>query len=189
MIKRSVFASMIALIVIFMSAEISNAQASKDWQLRTVTFTSYGSGISHEYRYKPIPIEILRSKGAADGVGDVAFVCAYGDLNFRIQVEPGDIYETIRSNLDTAYDGSSNPRRTFRPKVNIAGKEHKKAKWIEGKQDRVVMPLTFKSSAQLYNAVVKGQEVHFTRKKNTIILNLPKPNDDFKAFGESCLRK
>jgi len=180
-----------ALSVASVGANIGSAQAqdTPDWKSRIINFTSYGSGISSQYRDKAIPIEILHSRGAADGVGDVAFVCAYGSLNFRIQVEPGDIYETIRSNLNDAYERKSNPRRTFRPTVQIGEKATKKLKWVEGKQDRVVMPLEYKSTAHLYNAVIKGEDVRFTRKKKTMILNMPDPNWDFKNFGETCLRK
>jgi len=189
MFIRALILTVIPLTLIGFNLGVAEAQDAPDWNLRTINFTSHGTGITSEYRDKVIPIEILHSRGAADGVGDVAFVCAYGSLNFRIQVEPGEIYQTIRSNLNDAYERKANPRRTFRPQVQIGDVTTKKLKWIEGKQDRVVMPLEYRSTAHLYNAVIKGEQVRFTRKKNTMILNLPEPNWDFKEFGESCLRK
>jgi len=189
MITRALIALTLPFTLFASGITAAQAEDVTSWELKTISFISQGSGISNNYRNKVIPIEVLRSKGSADGVGDVAFVCGYGDLNFRIQVEPGDIYQTIRTNLRDTYEKKSNPRRTFRPKIQIAGEEAEKAKWIEGKRDQLVMPLEFKTTAQLYNATIRGQEVRFARKKKVMILNLPKPNYDFKEFGESCLRR
>ena len=187
MILRALVA--LSLILGLAGFQYANASEEKTWQLNVVNFTSYGLGISHEYRDKVIPIEILRSTGSTDGIGDVAFVCGYGDLNFRLQVVEGDIFQTIQDNLNNVYGRKSNPRRQFRPKIQINGVKAPKAKWIEGLNDRVYMPTEFKTTAQLYNAVIQGGEVRFTRKKKTMVLNLPKPNADFKAFGDSCLKK
>ena len=189
MILRALLAVTVSLAVFGYDIGEAHAQDASEWQLKQINFTSYGTRITREYRDKVVPIEVLHSKGSAGGVGDVAFVCAYGSLNFRVQVVPGDIFQSIYDNIDNAFEGKANPRRTFRPEILMNGEKSKKAKWIEGKQDRVVMPLEFKTTAQLYNTVIKGGEVRFTRKKKTMILNLPTPNSDFKEFGESCLRK
>lgn len=167
----------------------SQAQAVSSWELVNFQFKRYGLGVEYEVRDVYYPVEILRSTGARDGISDVAFICMYERLKFRVQVVEGDVYETIVHNMEDMYERSANSRRTFRPKISLNGTDAPKAKWIEGKNDKVVMPMKYETTAQMYNAIARGKEIKFTRKKKTIILNTPKPNADFRAFGDSCLRK
>jgi len=185
MLKRAILALSVAFGCAAHTDNVA-AQDNNDWTLRNFTYTSTGLGVKHKYRNRPVKIQILYSQ-SEDLPGNVAFVCANKQLMSRVSIQPGSIYGIIADNISNSYEKNTNSRRTFRPVMMIDGKKTDTTKWIEGREDRVVIPLEYSVTAELYNAVVTNQSVNLKRKKKfDMPLNLPQANEDFLAFGSEC---
>lgn len=172
--------------IFWMQSSAAHSQAHQSWLLREMVYTTSGLGVKYKYRDRPTTIEILYSKSQAEA-GDVAFICSNEQLTLRVTTVLGDVYKIIGDNISNAYEFNGNKRRTFRPKMWVSEKRAKKVKWIEGREERVIMPTEYKAVADIYNAVVTGKQVRLKRKKEyDLILNLPEVNDNFLAFGAEC---
>ncbi|MGB6228683.1 MAG: hypothetical protein WBF53_00980 [Litorimonas sp.] len=156
------------------------------WKLSTINFSSTGLGVKSEYRDQVRQAHIVYSDRVGEA-GNVAFVCVDGDVSARVSMVPGDIPSFIVDNIENAYEPNANSRRTFRPNISIAGEPIKRSKWIEGRRDRVVMPMERSEAGRLYNAAVRNEPVRFTRKKwLDADLNMPPVDSAFREFAARC---
>lgn len=186
MTKKHLLIALTSFLLFLTQNTVVQAQPHQGWLLREMIYTTTGLGVKHEYRDRPTNIEILYSKSQTKP-GDVAFICANKQLTLRVTTVLGDVYNIIGDNISNSYEFNGNKRRTFRPQIWISEARAKKTKWIEGREERVVMPTEYKAVADIYNAVVTGKQVRFKRKKDyDLILNLPAVNEDFLAFGTEC---
>ena len=113
--------------------------------------------------------------------GNVAFYCLRGGFGANVSLAPADFGEIIDEWM------TSKRRRGRKPTLIIDGEKQKSEKWIHLPALKLLIPQKKRTSAQLYNAAVKGREVQIkVVGKDTITLILPKPNTVFADFGAGC---
>ena len=117
----------------------------------------------------------------AGSVGNVALMCAQGELTAAVSTNGED----IKPKVHVAWLGQK--FRATRPDLEIGGESEKAYVWAFQQRNDLLLPLKTKVSRKIYNASILKQAVRVdVESRPAIDLILPSPNRVFADFGGDC---
>lgn len=167
----------------------SDAQVNM-WQMDHVTFRYRGPGYSDKQK-------------SVEHIGDILFTtsttkhglylnCVGGKFRAGLVFAPQDMKNAFNRIEVKGVGVGGKLILTDKGRISIDmklddGSKIGLGRWVHNKKTNSAFSIGRKSSAKLYNAVVRKQKVTiFVARHKPIILDLPKPNKAFAEFGAGC---
>ncbi|NNC38436.1 MAG: hypothetical protein EX271_07170 [Acidimicrobiales bacterium] len=151
------------------------------WQSTETSISFIGSAVRSDMAGVPLDLELMTSSHD-DAVGKVGFICMNGSFKAAIATKDTDLKTAMRHiwRRDHVIRG-------VKPRMTINGKSSARSVWTKSNRLGVALPQAKRASAQLYNAVIRQDEVYAQMsgmKKTRLIL--PPGDDTFAKFGAKC---
>lgn len=147
---------------------VSMAMVDGGWRFVDVTLETAAE------RYKSYPAVYPYE---SDDPGPL-FHCHRGNLRMTIALE--------RPEVEIFTPVAFNRARAITGRLEVAGEKTYEGEMVLNRELRIVGVTERKPAAQVFNAVVRGDEVVFSYRRGEFKLRLPPVDDDFAAFSTAC---